>query len=81
MSPDGEKFSNLHKYTSTVEVANSEQVAVTGRGNVLLQIHKHSEKTQLILENVLHVPKLGGNLLSVGKIEDSKSSLPMERER
>ncbi|GBL79062.1 hypothetical protein AVEN_49006-1 [Araneus ventricosus] len=53
------------------EVANSENVEVAGVGDILLSLHEDDEGPRnIILSNVLYVPKLGGNLISIGSIEE-----------
>ncbi|GBL94285.1 hypothetical protein AVEN_16806-1 [Araneus ventricosus] len=49
-----------------VDVANSEKVEVTGVGDILLSLYEGPRN--ITLSNVLYVPKLGGNLLSIGRI-------------
>lgn len=71
MTSDKAKYVNFKHYKSTVEVANSEKIEVTGIGDLKLLLHDENEVSRTVtLENVLYVPKLGGNLLSVGRIEE-----------
>lgn len=51
-----------------VTTANKEKVPVLGEGNILMQYSAQGEKRQVILKNVLYVPKITTNLLSVSAI-------------
>lgn len=71
MTSDRRKFTTLKNYSSVVEVANSERVEVTGTGDVMLSVPEDAEgRKNITLANVLYVPNLGGNLLSIGRIEE-----------
>lgn len=71
MTSDRERFTSLQKYTSIVEVANSEKIAVTGKGEILLSFHDSTiNGMNFTMSDVLYVPNLGGSLLSIGRIEE-----------
>ncbi|GBN36307.1 hypothetical protein AVEN_177820-1 [Araneus ventricosus] len=69
MTSEKQKYQNLRCYTSMVEVANSEKVEVTGVGDIVHTLHEGDEGAR-VLSNVLYVPKLGENLLSIRRIEE-----------
>lgn len=70
MTSDRRKFSNLRHHASEVEVANSERINVSGVGDISFPIYEENEERNITIQNVLYVPKLGGNLLSIGRIEE-----------
>lgn len=65
-----EKYFKFKPYSSTVEVANSEKIKVTGIGDTIIKLPGEAEEKTIALSNVLYVPNLGGNLLSIGRIEE-----------
>ncbi|GBN98692.1 hypothetical protein AVEN_73040-1 [Araneus ventricosus] len=53
------------------EVINSEKVEVTRVGDIVFSLHEDDEGPRNIkISNVLYMPKLGRNLLSIGRIEE-----------
>ena len=58
MTPHSSYFSSYNAY---ITVANGSNTPITGRGNIYLQ-------PSFPLKNVLHVPNLSNNLLSIHKI-------------
>ncbi|GBM65157.1 hypothetical protein AVEN_185794-1 [Araneus ventricosus] len=71
MTSEKWRYQNLRSYTSMVEVINSENVEVSGVGNIVLSLHVDDEfPRNITLSNVLYVPKLGRNLFSIGRIEE-----------
>ncbi|GBO16700.1 hypothetical protein AVEN_268949-1 [Araneus ventricosus] len=71
MTSEKQKYQNLRCYTSMVEVANSEKIEVTGVGDIVHTLHEGDEGARSItLSNVLYVPKLSENLLSIRRIEE-----------
>ena len=67
MSSDGSDFINMFKMNTPlwVTVANGQQLEVKGRGS--FRLYLDSEKT-VRLTNVMYVPKLDGELLSVSAL-------------
>jgi hypothetical protein len=55
-------FTNLEPYNTTITIANNTSMAAIGRGEIKLTTHNG---TTFSLINVLYVPKLASNLLSV----------------
>jgi hypothetical protein len=69
MSAYPEKFLSLKPTNSKIELANSEKIEEVGIGDIQLSPVEKCGKEKIKLEDVLYVPDLGGNLLSVGRIE------------
>jgi len=65
-----DKLSSLRPKSSIVEVANSDTMKVEGTGDATLNLSDENGGITLTLANVLYVPNLDGNLLSVGRIEE-----------
>lgn len=68
MTSDRRKFSNLRQYASEVEVDDSEKIKITGIGDISFSVGEDDEERNITIENVLYVPKLGGNLLRTRRI-------------
>lgn len=64
------KVKDFKPCESAVETANRESMSVMGRGKVEIQLSEERGGTYVTLEDVLYVPDLNGNLLSVGRIEE-----------
>jgi hypothetical protein len=79
MCSQEQKFMNLTSVKSQVEIANSEKIEVSGTGNIVLNPVRECGKDAIHLANVLYVPKLDGNLLSVGRIEEMGMTVSFER--
>ena len=52
-----------------VKVADNTKLYVAGQGNVILYIKSNSIINKLLLKNVLYIPNLSQNLLSVGRFD------------
>ncbi|UYV63101.1 hypothetical protein LAZ67_2003141 [Cordylochernes scorpioides] len=64
------KMTNTKSISTSVEMANNEKIKVSEMGDVTIKLcHEYGGET-LFLENVLYVPELDGNILSVGRIEE-----------
>lgn len=70
MTSNRAKFTNFQPCNSSVEAANKEVMEVVGRGQVEIELSKDYGGNLIELRDVLYVPSLDGNLLSVGKIEE-----------
>ncbi|KAL1467807.1 hypothetical protein MTO96_025945 [Rhipicephalus appendiculatus] len=64
------KFKDFKPCESAVETANRASMSVSGRGKVQIQLSEECGGAYVTLEDVLYVPDLNGNLLSVGRIEE-----------
>lgn len=69
MTSDEMKFAKLEDYSSRVEVANADQIEVTGRGEIALSLLDSTGRSELTHSDVLFVPRLEGHL-SIGRIEE-----------
>ena len=58
-------------HTSSVELGNSNTVKVVGTGTVKIPISVNGIRVNCVLKNVLHVPELGYQLLSVPTFDKS----------
>ena len=58
-------------HTSSVELGNSNTVKVLGTGTVVIPISVNGKRVKCILKNMLHVPELGYQLLSVPTFDKS----------
>ena len=65
-----EKLSNIVPRSSFVEVANKETMEVVGTGDAVLELSEENSNVRITLASVLYIPKLDGNLLSIGRIEE-----------
>lgn len=70
MASQEDYFRSLSRIDRTLNLANKESSKITGIGNVKLTVAEREDERLLNLENVLHVPDLRTNLLSVAKITD-----------
>lgn len=70
MTSNRTKFVEFQPYESTVHTANQDIMKVLGLGEVKFQLKEEYGGNFLTLKNVLYVPELDGNILSVGKIEE-----------
>ncbi|KAL5769621.1 hypothetical protein ACOSP7_013775 [Xanthoceras sorbifolium] len=68
MCGDKKVFSDLHEpFRNTVKFGDNSTISVVGKGNVTLQTKENSTH---IISNVLFVPDLKTNLLSVGQLQE-----------
>lgn len=65
MSPDRKFFIDYQPYSAEVTVADGTKLIVLGRGNVSVNSCVLGIRTSLLLKDVLHVPDLEDNLISV----------------
>ncbi|UYV72786.1 hypothetical protein LAZ67_10000706 [Cordylochernes scorpioides] len=64
------KLTNTKSISTSVEMANNEKIKVSEMGDVTIKLGYEYGCETLFLENVLYVPELDGNILSVGRIEE-----------
>ena len=50
-------------------------IMAIGIGHISVELDLHGRKVNSIFRNVLHIPKLGGNLLSISQLTQSKSNV------
>lgn len=70
MHYDLTRFRNFVPNTGSVEVADGTHIESTGKGDIYLQLSKTCGGKRAVLRDVLHVPALGGSLLSVTRLAD-----------
>lgn len=81
MCSQRKKFENLVSIKSQVEIANSEKIEAIGTGNIILRPTGECGTEAISLANVLYVPNLDSNLLSVGRIEDMGMTISFQNGR
>lgn len=64
------KVTDFKPCESGVETANKESMSVMGKGRVQIQLSEEGGGSFITLEDVLYVPDLNGNLLSVRRVEE-----------
>ena len=62
---------------SSVELINNKTVSVLGTGLVEIPISEPGKRFKCMLRNVLHVPELGSQLLSVPTFDESELTTSM----
>lgn len=53
-----------------VEVANGERLLGTGQGKARLSVSIGGQARSVVLTDVLYVPQIKGNLISVARLQD-----------
>src|SRR6188508_3218683 len=56
-----------------LHLAGKSTIDVTGKGKTHLTVHTWKQQEKLPVKDVLHVPDLGTNLLSVAKMTDQRN--------
>lgn len=54
-----------------INIANGTTIQAIGEGSVRLKVARHGEIRNVLLRQVLHVPNLAGNLISVLQLQDN----------
>lgn len=71
MSPHEVLFNNIDKkHIGNIEIADGSLIKVMGRGSIELQVEEEFGGRKLILQNVLFIPDVACNILSVRRIEE-----------
>lgn len=83
MTSDKSLFSKFDKCeVNDITVANGEKLYSDGEGNVSMRIVVDgSKKLDVVLENVLYVPKLNGSLMSVKQLMDKGFGVVFEKDK
>jgi hypothetical protein len=63
-----EFYKDFEPYNSKIKVGDGREVRVTGKGSVEIKVKTNNQIKNLRLEDVLYVPELKVNLISIGKI-------------
>ena len=69
VSNSSSNFEYLQPAKTTVRLGDNRQVSATGRGTVKLLVKANGIVNTLLLKDVVLVPELGVNLVSMAKIE------------
>jgi hypothetical protein len=71
MTPNREAFFEYSTISlRTVETANGAEMSGIGLGKVRLSVSVEGRTRSIVLTDVLHVPQIKGNLISVTKLQD-----------
>lgn len=81
MTSDRTKLRNFQSAPSTLEMANKEVVEIIGKGEAEFELAPDNGGKSILLKDVLYVPELDGNLLSVGRIEELGFSVVFDNGR
>jgi transposase InsO family protein len=82
MCGDKSQFISLSlQENQKVQLATEDMVQVRGKGIVKLKIHSDQNIGQLKLQNVLYVPEIQNNLLSVSKMTDWNIRVIFEKDK
>lgn len=75
-------FTTMREIDQSVKVANGSSVQVQGIGECKIQmINEKNVKTKVKLTNVLYVPELNGNFISIMKLSKNKYSVSFEENK
>jgi hypothetical protein len=72
-----EVFTSMRSHRSIIKVGDGRELQVTGIGQVELQ----TEKAKIKINDVLYVPNMKKNLLSIGKLTKKGASIVFEQNR
>lgn len=72
------KFTSVRYHRSLVELANGELIEAHGSGEVLLKLSDENGGCSITLKDVLYVPKLGGNLMSISRIAEKNLKVVLD---
>ncbi|CAF0996316.1 unnamed protein product [Brachionus calyciflorus] len=74
-------FSDLKPHSSKVKVGDGRDLEVMGIGNIKAKIKSKNDLKSITIENVLYVPELSVNLISIGKLSRKGFKIIFEREK
>lgn len=80
MTPYLNKIKNFKKTFLRVHIANKEEIQAEGKGDVILKFSDKNGGLLADLADVLFVPNLGSNLLSVGRLVEKGLKITFEKE-
>lgn len=81
MSHNRDGFKNFKSYTDEVDTAGAEKIKVTGVGSVNLNIYdENGDPSNINVDDVLYVPNLAANLLSVKVITQKGFKVTFEKD-
>jgi hypothetical protein len=70
MTSNREAFTDYSTVQRTVEVANGSVLLGIGLGSIRLAVSVEGHVRSIVLTDVLHVPQIKGNLISVARLQD-----------
>jgi hypothetical protein len=81
MCSSKDQFQNIAQNDQVLNLANHSFTKIRGTGNVKIKVSNENNLRSVNLNNVMYVPDLRSNLLSVGKITDKGSTLIFENNK
>jgi 23S rRNA-/tRNA-specific pseudouridylate synthase len=76
-----DQFQNIAQNDQVLNLANHSFTKIRGTGNVKIKVSNENNLRTVNLNNVMYVPDLRSNLLSVGKITDKGSTVIFENNK
>ncbi|XP_053957838.1 uncharacterized protein LOC128862996 [Anastrepha ludens] len=81
MSSNKNNFTNFKEISKTLSLANSDTANIAGIGNVRVVINEEGKEAPIKFEQVMYVPDLRTNLLSVSKITEKGFEVIFKRDK
>jgi hypothetical protein len=81
MCSSKDQFQNIAQNDQLLNFANHSFTKIRGTGNVKIKVSNENNLRSVNLNNVMYVPDLRSNLLSVGKITDKGSRMIFENNK
>jgi hypothetical protein len=81
MCSSKDQFQNIAQNDQVLNLANHSFTKIRGTGNVKIKVSNENNLRSVNLNNVMYVPDLRSNLLSVGKITDKGSTVIFENNK
>jgi 23S rRNA-/tRNA-specific pseudouridylate synthase len=81
MCSSKDQFQNIAQNDLLLNLANHSFTKIRGTGNVKIKVSNENNLRSVNLNNVMYVPDLRSNLLSVGKITDKGSTVIFENNK
>lgn len=75
MTANHEKFKSISDYSGEIKTANNTTMQAVGKGDISMTLPTPRGNEIVTVHEVLHVPDLGMNLLSIKKIVDHQNSV------
>lgn len=79
MTAHRNNFDEIFDFKGEIKAANNTVMNAVGKGNISMQMSTPSGSGSVVVNDVLHVPSLGVNLLSIKKIVDHENSVIFDR--
>lgn len=78
MTPYLNKMENFKKMFSKVQTSNKEKIQAEGKGDITVEFSDKNAGLHAVLKDVLYVPNIDGNLLSVGRLIEKGLKITFE---